>query len=151
MLSHLICPISSIKVDGHVGRLAVFMTALLMIAFQFTLQPVLLVVVTIDCAIRAVGHNQYSPLCFMSNMIIKAIGLAPQMVDKAPKMFASRLGLMCAVVGLTFILFNQVVASRAVIAFFTLLALADSVLNFCVGCVIYHYLVFPFFRSAEGS
>lgn len=151
MLSHLICPISTVKVNGHVSRLAVFTSALLMMVFLITLQPWLLAIVAIDCAIRAVGHNQYSPLCFLSNVIIKAIGLAPQMVDKAPKMFASRLGLMCAVAGLTFILFNQVVASRAVIAFFTLLALADSVLNFCVGCVIYHYLVFPFFRSAEGS
>jgi hypothetical protein len=31
---------------------------------------------------------------------------------------------------------------------FAVLAVSDSVLNFCVGCLIYHHLVFPFYNKA---
>ena len=69
------------------------------------------------------------------------------MVNKAPKIFASRLGFICAVLGLVFISLGMPTASIAVIGMFAVLALMDSVFNFCVGCVIYHHLVFPYFKG----
>jgi hypothetical protein len=147
MLNNLICPISSQRVDSHVSRLTVFLNALLMIAFLVTLEPLLILIVAIDYAIRAAGYNSYSPLCFIANLFIKATGMVPKMVDKAPKMFASRLGLICAVLGVLFISLGLVTASMGVIGMFVVLALADSVLNLCVGCMIYNYLVFPFFKD----
>lgn len=147
MLTNLVCPVSPEKVDSHVSRLTVFINAALMIAFMFTLQPILLYIVTIDYGIRAAGYNHYSPLCFIASNIVRLTGSKPKMVDKAPKMFASRLGFICATLGVVFISLDMVMASMGIIGFFTALALADSVLNFCVGCLIYNYLVFPFFKD----
>jgi hypothetical protein len=74
-----------------------------MVAFMLTLNPIFLYVVTFDYGIRAMGYNNFSPLCFLAALIIKLIGSKSKMVDKAPKMFASRLGFICAALGTVFI------------------------------------------------
>ena len=148
MFTSIICPISAEKVDSNVSRLTVFINAALMIAFLITQQPVLLYIVTIDYGIRAFGYNKYSPLCKLSALIAKGLRWETKMVDKAPKMFASRLGFICAVLGTVFITFNMPIASMAIIGLFTVLALLDSVANYCVGCLIYNFFVFPFFNKA---
>ncbi len=148
MFTNIICPVSSQKVDSHVSRLTVFLNDALMVYFLISLQPIAIYIVTIDYGIRAMGYNQYSPLCFLSSLIIKATGAMPKMVDKAPKMFASRLGFICAVLGAVFISCNMPMASRGIIAMFVVLATLDSVFDLCVGCIIYNYLVFPFFNKA---
>lgn len=148
MLTNIICPISTEKVDSHVSRLTVFMNDVLMVYFLFSLQPIAIFMVTLDYGIRAMGSNRYSPLCFLSSLIIQLSGIKPKMVDKAPKIFASRLGFICAALGSIFIIANMPMASRGVIGFFVALATLDSVFDFCVGCMIYNYLVFPFFKKA---
>ena len=148
MLNNLVCPISSEKVDSNVSRLTVFINAVLMIIFMFSLNPIFLYIVTVDYGRRAMGYNDYSPLCFLASLVIKLIGSKSKMVDKAPKMFASRLGFICAALGTAFITFNMPMASIVVIAMFTLLAVFDSVFNYYFGCMIYHHFVFPFYNKA---
>lgn len=147
MFQKIICPISSEKIDSNLSRLTVFIQALLLIVFIFTLQPLVIHFVTIDCALRAAGKHQYSPICLLAANLLKLLGLQPKMVDKAPKIFASRLGFICASLGSVFIILNMPHASIGIIAFFTVLAMLDSVANFCVGCIIYHHFVFPFYSK----
>ncbi len=150
MFADIICPVSSEKVDSHVSRLTVFINAGLMAFFLITLQPIPLYIVTLDYGIRAFGYNQYSPLCFLSSTIIKLLGTKSKMIDKAPKVFASRLGFICAILGSVFLILNMPIASRAIIGFFAVLATLDSVFDLCVGCIIYSYLVFPFFSKKSA-
>ncbi len=103
MFESIVCPISSVKVNSNVSRLTVFINAVLMIVFMFTLNPIFLYVVTVDYGIRAMGYNNYSPLCFLASLIVKLTGSKFKIVDKAPKMFASRLGFTCATFGTIFI------------------------------------------------
>ena len=149
MFYNVICPISPEKVDSNVSRLTVFINAVLMAVFILTLNPIFICIVTVDYGIRAMGYNQYSPLCFIAKLVIKGIGSKSKMVNKAPKIFASRLGFICAVLGTIFISFNMQTASIGVIAMFTVLAILDSVFNFCVGCLIYHHFVFPFYNKSH--
>ncbi len=147
MFSNIICPISSEKVDSHVSRLTVFINAVLMIVFMITLSPTPLFIVTLDYGIRALGYNQYSPICLVSSILVKMFGWKAKMVDKAPKVFASRLGFICAFLGSVFITLNLPVAAVVIIALFTVLAVLDSVFDYCVGCMIYHHFVFPYFKE----
>lgn len=147
MFSNIICPISSEKVDSHVSRLTVFINAVLMVVFMITLSPTPLFMVTLDYGIRALGYNQYSPICFVSSILVKMFGWKAKMVDKAPKVFASRLGFICAFLGSVFITLNLPVAAVVIIALFTVLAVLDSVFDYCVGCMIYHHFVFPYFKE----
>lgn len=148
--SNVVCPVSQERVDSHVSRLTVFMSVVLMGYFLITLQPIAVWILALDCGIRAAGYNHYSPLCFIASLIIKTMGIQPKMVGKAPKVFASRLGFTCAALGVVFITFNLPTAARVIIGMFAVLATLDSVFNFCVGCIIYHYLVFPFFAKQSA-
>jgi hypothetical protein len=147
MLKNIICPVSSEKVDSHVSRLTVFLQVIALGYFLITLQPIPLFLVTVDCGIRALGYNQYSVLCLLAAFIIKTSGMAPKMTDKAPKIFASRLGFICGLLGSVFITLQIPMASMVIIGIWTSLAILDSVFNLCVGCIIYNYLVFPFFKE----
>lgn len=144
MLVKLVCPVSSEKVDSHISRLTVFINAALMVYFMFTLQPWAIYLVTLDYGIRAFGHKKYSPLSFIAGYIIKTLGVPGKQINQAPKTFASRLGFICALSGSLFISLHIVNAALGIIGFFIALATLDSVFDFCVGCLIYEYLVFPF-------
>ncbi len=146
MFSNIICPISTEKVDSHISRLTVFINDAIMVYFLFSLQPIAIYLVAVDYGIRAAGYNRYSPLCFLESLIIKISGVKPKMADKAPKIFASRLGFICALLGSLFITVNLPGAALVIIVFFVVLATLDSVFDLCVGCMIYNYLVFPFFK-----
>lgn len=148
MINNLICPISKEKVDSDVSRLTVFINAVLMIWFIISLTPVFLYVVTVDYGIRAMGYNRYSPLGLIASLVMKLVGGKTKMVDKAPKMFASRLGFICAALGTIFISFGSPIVSIGIIVLFTILTISDSVFNLCVGCLIYHKVVFPFYNKA---
>jgi hypothetical protein len=144
MLQKIICPISSERIDSNTSRLTVLINTILMVVFLLTLQPVYLYIVTIDYTIRALGSNRFSPICIIASLAIKAIGTKPKMIDKAPKVFASRLGLICAILGMVFFQLEMNLSSQIVIGFFTVLTFLDSVVDICVGCIIYQYIVFPF-------
>lgn len=147
MFSTIICPVSADRINSHTSRITVFLNTVLMVGFLLTLQPVYLYVVFIDYFIRAWGYNKISPIANIALLITKVLNLSPKMIDKAPKVFASRLGLICAVLGAVFYLAGNFFASRIVISFFCILTFLDSVVNVCVGCLIYNYLVFPYFRK----
>lgn len=147
MFEKIICPISTEKVDSHISRLTVFLQVILLAYFLFTLQPIPLYLVTVDCGIRALGYNQYSLLCFLAGFIIRSMGIAPKMTGKAPKVFASRLGFICGLLGSVFITLQMPLASFIIIGMWTLLAILDSVLDLCVGCIIYNYFVLPFYNK----
>lgn len=151
MLSNVICPISTERIDSYVSRLTVFINVLLLIAFLVTLNPVLIIIVAIDSGIRAIGYIKYSPFAQLSKSSVHAASLTGKQIDLAPKLFASRLGFLCALAASILILAGMAPVSFAVAAFLMALSFMDSVFNFCVGCQIYHYLVLPFFSKKEND
>lgn len=140
---HLVCPVSFQQIDSNASRLTVFMNAVLMAVFMFTLQPILLYIVSVDYFIRATGNKKYSPMGFLSRQVVQWMGLELKPIDMAQKVFASRLGFLCALLGTVFIHLDWPIASMSIIGFFILLATLDAVFDLCVGCLIYNYLVYP--------
>ena len=65
------------------------------------------------------------------------------MADQAPKLFAVRVGLLTSLIVFIYHLMGLQTVS---IIFAVVLLTMDSVLNICVGCLIYHYLVVPFYK-----
>lgn len=147
MFNNIICPVSSEQVNSYVGRLAVFLQVIILTYFMVTLQPIPLYLVTIDCFVRAIGKNEYSLLSLFASFILKVLGTTPKMTGKAPKVFASRLGFLCGLAGSILITLSLPMASLAIIGMWTILAILDSVFDFCVGCLIYNYIVFPFYNK----
>lgn len=147
MLNSIVCPISIERIDSNVSRLAVFLNVVLMVVFMFTLQPIYIYIVAIDCFIRAALDVKFSPIRWISLGIINGLHLKKKPIDLAQKIFASRLGFLCAFTSSILFACNQTTASVYVAGFLMILSTLDSVFNVCVGCLIYNYIVYPFYKD----
>lgn len=148
-LNNIICPVSTEKIDLNVSRLTVFMNVVLMALFVYTLNPLYLVIVTVDYFIRAALDGSYSPIRYASAKIIGLLPLEKKPIGIAQKVFASRLGLLCAIASGIFLYLGNTTGSLISIGILLVLSFADSVLNFCVGCLIYNNIVYPFYKDKQ--
>lgn len=144
-LHNIICPVSNIKIDSNVSRLTVFMNAVLLALYLLTGNPVLVVVVAIDYAIRAIWQPKYSPIRFLAMRIANNLYVPEKLIDQAPKLFASRVGFLFAITSTLLFAFSgpaSLLVAGVLLVFTTL----DSVLDFCVGCLVYTVVVLPFYN-----
>jgi len=107
----------------------------------------LLVFLMADFVIRAFTEIKFSPVSYTSYYVSNALSLSVKMIDKAPKIFSARLGfLMTTLIALLFIL-NWPIASMIVGGLLILFAGLEFIFAICVGCMIYTYLVLPFYKK----
>ncbi len=149
--SQIVCPISNVKMDGNVGRVNSFLVSLLILLFVATYSPWPLVLLVVDFAIRGCSNPTYSPLRWLAVQIARAARLPLKRVDAAPRLFAVRLGLFCTVVALAFFAANLPALSVGMAVVLVTFTLLDSVLNFCTGCILYHYVVFPLYHGRQPA
>ena len=144
-VKQIVCPISDERVSEQVTRFNAFQSVLLIIAgFAFN-SVFFFVFLTADFYIRAFTKIKFSPLTFISHSMVNALNLQKKNIDKAPKSFAARLGfLMTLTIALLFFLKLKTAALvvGAILVFFASLEFALAI---CVGCIIYSYLVLPFY------
>jgi len=146
-MKNLVCPISDQRVNEQVTRLnALF--AILMVVLAFVFNSVLLFAFLMaDFFIRAFTEMKFSPISYTSHSVRNALSLSVKMIDKAPKIFAARLGfLMSAVIAGLFIL-NLTIASMIVAGILIFFATLEFAFGICVGCMIYTYLILPFYKK----
>jgi len=146
-MKNLVCPISDQRVNEQVTRLnALF--AILMVVLAFVFNSVLLFAFLMaDFFIRAFTEMKFSPISYTSHSVRNALSLSVKMIDKAPKIFAARLGfLMSAVIAGLFIL-NLTIASMVVAGILIFFATLEFAFGICVGCMIYTYLILPFYKK----
>ncbi len=143
----IICPISTEKIDSNVSRLTIFLNVLLMAIYLISLHPVYIVIVAFDYAVRAINRQEYSPLRMIAYILVRWFKVSPKPVNKAQKIFASRLGMLCSIASGILYFTGNITASVVIATMLMVLAFMDSVLNFCLGCIIYNYLVFPFYKN----
>lgn len=151
MLTALVCPISTEKVDSYLSRITIFLNVILMVAFTVTLNPVYISIVAIDYCIRAFLNNKLSPIRFLAVIIRKLIKVPPKYIDLAPKLFAARLGFILSLAAFILSVTNNALSAMGMTYFLMALSTLDSVFNFCLGCFIYNYFVFPFFTKRNNS
>ena len=66
-MKNIVCPISTEEIDSNVSRLTVFLNVILMALFLGTLNPIFIIVVTLDYFIRAALEAKYSPLWLLTS------------------------------------------------------------------------------------
>jgi hypothetical protein len=144
-LDDVVCPISFVKVDNNVSRLTVFFNAVLLALFVITQNPFFVTLCAIDYGIRVLGKPKYSPMRWLAAGVASLLKWPVTLKDQAPKLFASRLGLMFSagsVILFPFSLPASLMLGGILLVFATL----DSVFDFCVGCLTYTYVVLPFYK-----
>ncbi len=117
--------------------------------FLYTLHPAFIFVVATDYFIRAFINVKYSPIRYIAISIAQLFSFKKKPINLAQKTFASRLGFLCAFTALVLLLLGYTTAAIVVAGLLLVLSFSDSVLNFCVGCIIYNFIVYPFYKNEK--
>ena len=145
-MSSLICPVSPDKIDKNAGRIGAVLTAGLLGAYAYTGMLAFLVLVVIDYVLRVFVGKARPPIAYVARVVAKGLGLGKKPMNKGPKVFAWRVGFLFALAAflLAFLSpYASVVVAIALLGF----NLLDGVLNFCLGCVVYTYVILPLMNA----
>jgi hypothetical protein len=74
-------------------------------------------------------------------------GTKPVLIDKAPKIFAARIGFILTSLTSLLALVGFPMAASVTGAVLVLFAFLECGLNFCAGCWVYTYVVYPLVRK----
>ncbi|MDP2337168.1 MAG: DUF4395 domain-containing protein [Bacteroidota bacterium] len=146
-MKNLVCPISDQRVNEQVTRFNA-MFAILTLTLAFVLNStVLFVFLMADFFIRAFTELKFSPISFVSHYLSNALSLPVKLIDKAPKIFAARLGFIMTTLIAGLYLFDLEISSIVVASILILFASLEFLFAICVGCMIYTYLILPFYKK----
>lgn len=141
-VKNLICPISPHRAKRGVVRTTATLIALLVILYAFTGSLWIIALLAVDFFIRGCTSLSHSPLSWLADQLVTRLHLSTQRVDKAPKIFAARVGLLFSLTILLVAPFQPIVA-LVVAGVLLTCALLEAILEFCVGCVVYTHIVLP--------
>lgn len=142
----LICPMSPQRINHSVVRLTGAMMALLIMLYAATGSSLFLMLAAGDYAIRAWTTLPYSPFSWLAARMSTLLHLPGGQINKAPKVFAARVGFLFALTA-TLLAFVLPVAALAVALTLMVFALLESIFDICVGCLVYTYVVYPLFGA----
>jgi hypothetical protein len=145
-MKQLVCPVSNEKINENLTRLNAFFTILLIAAgfvFNSVLFPLFLLA---DFFIRAFTKSKFSPVSYLSQSVAWLLHLGKKPIDKAPKIFAARLGFIMTLVIAVLFLFQLYTASLVVASVLAVFAFLEFAFGICVGCFIYTYFVLPLYK-----
>ena len=146
----LLCPISPLRVGETTARLTGLLAAALIGVFALTGAGAIMLALAIDYGVRAGSRWQHSPLSWLAVRLVRALRLPNRPIDKAPKMFAARVGLLFALANSMLVLLDpptSLVVALVLLGF----ALLEALLNICVGCLVYTYVLLPLLSKRAGA
>jgi len=148
-LNQLICPVSTERVDENRVRATAFGVLIIISLIILTKNPIFPLFLVLEVYIRAFTRYKFSPLSWLAFQFVKAIGTQPVWIDKAPKMFAARVGLVLSSVVAGASLLSMPLLAMGVGGTLVIFSFLECGLNFCAGCWVYTYLVYPMVRKKQ--
>ncbi len=146
MMKNLVCPVSKERINERVTRITALFTILLIIAGLVFNSVLFFIFLLADFFIRAFTPLKYSPVSYVSARVADTLNLSKNSIDKAPKIFAARLGFIMTLVITILYLFNLSLAAMIVSGILLFFSTLEFTLGICVGCIIYTYVVLPFYK-----
>ncbi|MCK3683504.1 DUF4395 domain-containing protein [Maribellus sp. YY47] len=145
-MKQIICPISNEKINEQITRLnAIIGIVLVTAGFAFQM-PAILFFLAADFFVRAFTKAKHSPISYISHWLTNTLNLGGKAVDKAPKIFAARLGFLILLIMAILFVSGFHLAALFVGGIFMFFATLEFALAICVGCIIYTYLIVPFIK-----
>jgi hypothetical protein len=146
-MKNIVCPISDQRVNEQVTRFnAMFAIGIVVLALALN-SILLLVFLMADFFIRGFTELKFSPVSYASHYLSNALSLPVKLIDKAPKIFAARLGFLIMAVISGMFVFGLSLASLIVASILIFFASLEFLFAICVGCTIYTYLILPFYKK----
>jgi hypothetical protein len=147
--NQLICPVSPERVDENRVRVTALGVILTMGLFFITGNAIFPALLSLDFFLRAFTRLPYSPIGWLAHLFVKQLGTNPVWIDKAPKIFAARIGLLLSIITLVSALLGWSMIAYISGSTLVLFAFLECGLNFCAGCWVYTYLVYPLVRGGR--
>jgi cation transport ATPase len=145
-MKQIVCPISDERTNEQVTRInALFGILLVVSGFVFN-SVFFFVFLLADFYIRAFTKAKFSPISFAGHSMVNALNLNKKSIDKAPKNFAARMGFLMTLAITLLFLFQLNTAAFVVGGILVFFAALEFALAICVGCIMYTYLVLPFYK-----
>ena len=149
-ITSLVCPLSMERIDKNVVRFSAVITAGIIALYSVlvlasdTAAFILMLVIAGDYVIRVFTPLKLSPIGWLGRELTRVRGMTPVVMDKAPKIFAVRVGFIFAAssVGLFFVDPAIAIGVGLGLMAFNLL---DGILDICVGCYFYTDVSLPLF------
>lgn len=149
LFKQLICPVSPERVDENRVRVTALGVILIMGVFFMTGNVLFPAMLVVDFFIRAFTRLTYSPLSWLAHKFVMVIGTNPVLIDKAPKVFAARIGLLFTISVTAASLLGFPLLANILGATLVLFAFLECGLNFCTGCWVYTFIVYPRVRKMQ--
>lgn len=146
-MKNIICPVSTDKIQSHIPRITAFLVISSILLYSFTQWSAILLFLVLDFSARATNNPQWSLISIAARFIGTTLKINSAKVDKAPKVFAARLGAIMFAAALIFHFSGLYLSASITTLLVAILATLECAFNFCVGCVIYSTFVFPFFAK----
>ncbi len=148
-MKNVVCPISEDKVLVNVPRINAFLVVGILVGYLLNSHIALITFLVIDFLIRGFFNNVKSPLALLS---IKMHGLFKweneKFTNKAPKIFAARLGFVFTVFILLLQIFHVQIVANILSIMLIFFAFLECALNFCLGCWVFTLFVNPFYSKS---
>jgi hypothetical protein len=145
-MKHILCPISNERINEHVTRINALFGILLLVTGFLTNSVLFLLFLMADFYIRAFTKLKFSPISYASQWLTNTLNLGEKSIDKAPKIFAARIGFLMTLVITVLFLLDFVTASFIFGGILVFFATLEFALAICMGCIMYTHLILPFYK-----
>lgn len=146
-MKNIVCPISAERVQEHLPRVTALLVISLLVTYLISGSALILAFLLVDFIARGSGYARYSLLHALAMSLSKRFKLKSELIDKAPKLFAARLGAVMMGLALAFELIGIPGTSFVISIMVGVFATLECVANFCVGCYVYSLVVLPIFSK----
>lgn len=136
-MKNITCPISSERIPEHTPRIIALFIAFILIAYIISGNLFFPLILAVDFFSRSFLRGKFSLIAFVAKYTGRFFNIKSKLVDKAPKIFAARLGFGFSLVLLGLAFFNYTLAAQLVVILFGTCAFLEFAFSFCVGCIIY--------------
>ncbi len=146
-MKNVLCPVSSDRILEAQPRLsALFVVTLLTIYLmsQFWVIPAFLFV---DFLLRGYTNGRYSLIGSVSKYLAVKYYAHTRKIDKAPKIFAARLGMVFSLLITILSVVNIGVWGNILALMLIIFASVECFFNFCIGCYVYTLFIVPRFKN----
>ena len=144
-MKKIICPISNEKIEEASVRITGFLIVILLTTSIWYGTRVLMGLVVLDYFSRAFTNWPAGPITWLAQRLSYLLTRTFKFIDKAPKIFAARVGFLFAICGLA-LSFTAPMASNIVLVTLALFAGLESIFNLCMGCIVYTHVVLRIYK-----
>lgn len=135
-----ICPFSPHQINPKAARLNACWTILFALGILISQIPYLALFLTLDFFIRGFARPQWSPLAYLSRLLLKLFKAKRNLVNAGPKIFAAKLGFLMSTAITACYFLGLHLPGLILASLLALLAFMEAAFSFCLGCKIYSLL-----------